>query len=227
MYNVIAYDLSYDTHVHLYNSNYKGEKMNKQETNTEIQSWLNDFNGMIADDKKRQAFLADPIGVMKDSGISVDTRHLNSFAAGLQALALNEEMQHRQNTQSLSSAQLQSRGHSFDDLFHMKTELWGIVMRVDHEAVKQLPKGADAIKKLSEAATEVMRVAGEGGVLGPFIAIGVLYWNVIFTAYTVIMPTIDQGKGVYLTISWPQIMFAVASGGLVAIAALPVPTAVV
>lgn len=37
----------------------------------------------------------------------------------------------------------------------------------------------------------------------------------------------DRGKGIYLTITHPQIAMAIASGGLLGAAIMPIPTAVV
>ncbi|MDO3382720.1 hypothetical protein [Gilvimarinus algae] len=203
--------------------------MTKTSFSPQQQAWMNQFNEIMADPQKREEFLRDPLAAMQRMGADLNSPHIRAFASGLESMVMTEELKQRPG--ALSKTQqpmlLKAKSNAFEEHFHVSIEFWGVVMRVDHEAIKQLPKGSDAIKKLAETATEVMRVAGEGGPLAPFIAIGLLYWYAVFTAYTVVMPAIDQGKGVYLTISWPQIGLAIASGGLIAAAAFPVPTAVV
>jgi len=100
-------------------------------------------------------------------------------------------------------------------------------MRMDHEAVAELPNGIDAIGMLAGAAMAVVKAAAVIGPTAAVVAMGAAYWAAVFTAYIVIIPEIDQGNGVYLTITWPQIALFGASGGLIGPALAPIPTAVV
>ena len=66
--------------------------------------------------------------------------------------------------------------------------------------------------------------------LGPaaLVVLGsAVLWGAVITAYVLILPEIDRGKGIYLTITHPQIAMAIASGGLLGAAMMPIPTAVV
>ncbi len=200
--------------------------MNEQSLNTQVEAWLAEFNVTMADDQQRRTFIDDPQAGLKTLNLPTEGPHQQAFLQSLQMVAAIHALQNSDQAQGNSKA-LQKKSNAFEQHFNMKINLLGFVMQVDHAAIKQLPNGKDAIAKLAETAAEVMRVAGEGGPLAPLILIGLLYWSAIFTAYAVVLPEIDQGKGVYLTVSWPQVYLAVASGGLIALAALPVPTAVV
>ena len=72
-----------------------------------------------------------------------------------------------------------------------------------------------------------MAAASSLGPAGAMALLGLAYWGALLTAYAGLLPLIDQGKGVYLTFSWPQLAAVVASGGILGLALFPIPTAVI
>jgi len=201
--------------------------VNIQEFDPQTQKWLSQFEAAMADTDKRRAFIDSPLVSLQELGGAIDPSLQEAVARGIQTTALTYEFQNKQlKTLSKGKAKKKS-SRDMEEYFHLKVEWWGIVIRVDHAAIAELPKGLDAVGTLAEAAFGVVEAAGEAGPLAVLVALGLVYWGAVFTAYMVVLPEIDQGKGVYLTITWPQIATAVASGGLIAFAALPIPTAVV
>ncbi len=201
--------------------------MKAKDSDVKAQKWMAQLNAVMTDADKRRVFLESPIDAMQKIGGSIDVAQQAAVARGFHAAALAHELQSRQDLGAFEVTRSKKQANNFEQHFHLKVEWWGFVMRVDHAAIKELPKGLDAVGTLAEAAFGVMKAAGEAGPLAPVIAMGLIYWGAIFTAYMVLLPELDKGKGVYLTVTWPQVGIAVASGGIIGFAALPVPTTVV
>jgi len=188
------------------------------------QEWLDQFNAALQDPRKRQALISDPKSSLKEFGLPIDEQHREGVIKGLQAAAMAVGINEAQDTSTLLA---KKAGGDLGQHFHWSIEWWGFVMRIDHEAIKQLPKGLEAVGTLATAAFGVVKAAGVIGPNAVVVALGLAYWGAIFTAYIVTLPLLDTGKGVYLTITWPQLAAVAASGGLLGLAALPIPTTVV
>ena len=201
--------------------------MNIQDFDPKTQQWLTQFNAAMADAGQRRAFIDSPLESLKQLGGSIDATQHDAVARGIQAASLAFEFRSRQEQAAARGQLSKQQSSDFEKYFHLKVEWWGFVMRIDHAAIKELPKGLAAVGTLAEAAVGVVKAAAEAGPLAVVVALGLAYWGAIFTAYMVLLPELDKGKGVYLTVTWPQIGIAVASGGLIGFAALPVPTTVV
>ncbi len=204
--------------------------MNIEGLEPETQQLISQFNKVINDPKSRQNFINNPSEGLKQMGLTIDGLQQEALTMGLQNLALAHNFDSTdkantgtkpQNTQSLHKAS------DFEKYFHWHVGILGCQLRIDHEAIKQLPGPIDAIGLLAGVTFGVVKAAGVAGPNAVVVALGLAYWGAIFTAYVITLPLLDQGKGVYLTVSWPQIGIAAASGGLLAVAALPVPTTVV
>lgn len=194
--------------------------MNIQGLEPEAQKWVTNFNNLIADPKSRQEFIENP--TLKSIGLNIEDEQQEAVIRSLQTVALSQKFG---NMNSDSPAKFKSVNTSdFEKYFHWKVKVYGFELKIDHEAIKQLPNAIDAIGLLAGTTFAVVKAMGAVGPNAVMIALGLAYWGAIFTAYVITLPLIDKGKGVNLTITWPQLGMAVASGGLLALAALPIPT---
>ncbi|MGE3346225.1 MAG: hypothetical protein AB7I35_02190 [Ramlibacter sp.] len=172
-------------------------------------------------DANRQSLLDDPLAALASIGIEVDAARREAVAQGLRAVVLS-------HAPAAPAGLLKAKrgSNEFEQYIHVSAELWGMVVRIDHEAIKQLPRGMKAIEPLAEGIGAVMSVSSALGPAAVVIFGGLAFWSAVLTAYVLVLPEIDRGKGVYLTITWPQMAAVVASGGLLGFAMLPIPTAV-
>lgn len=198
--------------------------MKIQGLDPKAQAWLNQFNEAMQDPERRQQLINDPLASFEQLGLAIDPAQQAALRQSLQSAAMAASFEDSDGATALKGKQ---SAKSLESYFHWRVEFWGFVMRIDHEAIKQLPTGTEAIGTLAAAAFGVVKAAGAIGPTAVVVALGLVYWGAIFTAYVVTLPLLDQGKGVYLTISYPQLAIAAASGGLLGFAALPVPTTVV
>ncbi len=188
----------------------------------EAQKWVTNFSNLIADPKSRQDFINNPVDNLKSIGLALEADQQDAVISSLQAVALSHKFENTDD--NIKAKKSKAVSSDFKKHFHWKVEFYGFELKIDHEAIKQLPNPVDAIGLLAEATFSAVIAAGAVGPNAVVIALGVAYWGAIFTAYVIMLPLIDEGKGVNLTITWPQISIAVASGGLLALAALPIPT---
>ena len=127
-----------------------------------VQQWLDQFNAALQDPRKRQALINDPKSSLKEFGLPVDEQHRPGVIQGLQAAAMAMGMQEGQ--QDTSTLLARKAGGDLGKHFHWSIEWWGFVMRIDHAAIKELPKGLEAVGTLATAAFGVVKAAG---VIGP------------------------------------------------------------
>ena len=196
--------------------------MNIKGLEPEAQKWVTNFNNLIANPDSLQDFVNNPVSHLKTIGLNLNADQQDAVVRSLQAVALSQKFEVTgENSKAKSS---KAKSNDFEKYFHWKVEIYGFELKIDHQAIKQLPGPVDAIGLLAGATFAVVKAAGAVGPNAVMIALGVAYWGAIFTAYVIMLPIIDEGNGVNLTITWPQLGLAVASGGLLALAALPIPT---
>lgn len=188
------------------------------------QQLLDLFDATRNDPAGRAELIRSPIDVLADAGLPVEPGHQVAVAQGLRSAAIAAAAM---GSPSTGEERPLAKGIDFEQHFHVNVEWWGIVVRMDHEAVRELPQGLEAIGTLASAAAGAVKAAGAIGPGAAAVALGLAFWGAVFTAYVVVIPAIDQGKGVYLTITWPQIALYGASAGILGPALLPIPTAVV
>ena len=199
------------------------------------------FSEAQNDSKKMAALMEAPLDAMAKLGIEVDPKFSNAVAQGLRSAALITNPDGGKSTAKRSVAKrVSAKGigakkksvsvgatNNFEQSVHVSAELWGIVVKLDHKAVAELPKGEDGIDTIAAALAAACEASVELGPIGIAVILGLAYWGAILSVYLLILPSLDKGKGVYLTISWPQIAIGVASGGILAMAMMPVPTTVI
>ncbi len=201
--------------------------MNDVALNPQTQKMLDYFESAQNNPAKRAAIINSPLEVMSNLGLEIKPEHQAAVLQSLRALALSFESQPvHTKTFTANNANILKADNVFEKHFHVSAELWGIVVRVDHEVIKQLPEGGEAIEEIAAAAGGVMAAATSLGPAGAMALLGLAYWGALLTAYAGLLPLIDQGNGVYLTFTWPQLVAVVASGGILGLALFPIPTAV-
>lgn len=175
----------------------------------------------------RETLLQDPLAALATLGIEVDPAYRAAVEAGLRSLILASSATAAPSAGDRRALAAKQAQNPFEQYVHVSVKLWGVVIRIDHEAIAQLPKGKAAIEPLAEGIGAVMAVSSALGPAALVVFGAAALWGAILTAYVLVLPAIDKGKGIYLTITWPQIATAVASGGLFGAAMMPIPTAVV
>lgn len=175
----------------------------------------------------REALLRDPLASLATLGIEVAPIHRVAVEQGLRSLILAHSAPAAPTAGKNRALAAKRAENPFEQYVHVSVELWGVVVRIDHEAIAQLPKGMSAIEPLAEGIGAVMAVSAALGPAALVIFGALSFWSAVLTAYVLVLPQIDRGKGIYLTITWPQVAAAVASGGILGFALLPIPTAVV
>lgn len=197
--------------------------MQSPSSDPKTQELLDLFEAARTDPRKQQALLRQPREVFPALA-SIDPELRDAVARGIQAAAgAIAPTPEAGAKRSLAKSGVKSFGGNIQ----AKVEWWGVVVTLDHAAVQELPNGVDGIGGLAEAAVTAMAAVAKTGPIAPLLVAGIAYWTAVFAAYFIIIPAIDQGKGIYLTISWPQIALFTASGGLFGPVLFPVPTAVI
>ena len=200
--------------------------MNIEGLEPDAQKWVTHFNQIISDPVSRENFINNPAEIFNDFDLAVDANQKDAVMRGLQSVALAHDFGNRSSAKSFSTKLSKNLASDFEKYFHWNIYIWGCELRIDHEAIKQLPGPVDASGILAGTTFAVVKAAGAIGPNAVVIALGLAYWGAIFTAYVITLPLLYKGKGVHLSVTGPQFGVAVASGGLLAFAALPVPTTV-
>ncbi|MBX3654489.1 MAG: hypothetical protein KIS62_12925 [Ramlibacter sp.] len=195
--------------------------MNSIALDPQSQAMMALFSSEQVTDANRQSLLDDPLAALASIGIEVDAVHRDAVAQGLRAVVLSHA-----SAAPAGLLKAKRAPNEFEKYIHVAAKPWGVVVRIDHEAISQLPRGLKAIEPLAEGIGAVMAVSSALGPAAVAIFGGLAFWSAVLTAYVLILPAIDRGKGVYLTITWPQMAAVVASGGLLGFSMLPIPTAV-
>lgn len=208
--------------------------MNDQVFNPKTQELLDLFSEAKNDSSKLNALIKSPIETLESLGITVDPIFHDAVIQGLNSLSYSDQRHNLEPTIHTmdpsaggSSILRRTKPNDLEKYIHVSAELWGIVVKIDHQAVAELPKGTKAIEPLAEAIGAIMAASAGLGPAAVIALLGLAYWGAILTAYVLLLPVLDKGKGVYLTVTWPQIASGVASGGMLAIAMMPIPTTVV
>jgi len=201
--------------------------MNQIALDPNAEAMMSLFSEKNATGPNREALLGDPLGSLATLGIEVDPIHRAAVEQGLRSLILAYSVPAAPSALQGQALAAKRPENPFEQYVHVSVKLWGVVVRIDHEAIDQLPKGMAAIKPLAEGIGAVMAVSSALGPAALVVFGGLALWSAILTAYVLVLPAIDRGKGIYLTITWPQVAATVASGGLLAIGMMPIPTAVV
>lgn len=209
--------------------------MDTQGLDPKTQELLALFSEAQNDSAKMAALMASPIEAMEKLGIEVDPQMSAAVTQGLRSAALISSPAGAESPAKRPAAKrtmARSAGSAtpaprFEDHIKVSAEFWGIVVTLDHTAVSELPKGDDGIDTIAAAVAGVCSASTALGPAAVMAILGLAYWGAILTAYFFVLPPLDQGKGVYLTVTWPQIAAGVASGGMLGLAMLPIPTTVV
>lgn len=159
-----------------------------------------------ANAKELQNMLKNPMELIRTIGFQVNEEFAKAIEANLQHVAYEKMCDIDAQVKPLMGRGASRDGVSFS------AQPWGLVLEIDHATTEKVIAGVSIASSIATAISSVASsfaapAAVVAGVFSAFLAVS-----------AVIISKVDQGNGIYLTLTWPQI-------ALIAIfPPVPVPT---
>lgn len=151
----------------------------------------------------------DPLGVLQSMDIPVEDQFKEAVTLQLRAVADLTSLQTRGSEEKLMLAS--DMPPEVQQALEFWVKPWGLVLVVREPAVKYLQGGG---RIGSGVLSIIAAAAGVTGPLGVGIALILGVYASILGIYLGVITLIDQGKGVYITETWPQIVLFSTPFGL-------------
>lgn len=159
-----------------------------------------------ANTKELQNMLKNPMELIRTIGFDVNEEFAKAIENNLQHVAYEKICEIDAQAKPLMGRGAGNDGVSFS------AQPWGLVLEIDHETTQKVISGVSIASSIASAISAVASsfaapAAVVAGVFSAFLAVSAS-----------VIAAIDQGNGIYLTLTWPQI-------ALIAIfPPIPVPT---
>lgn len=147
-----------------------------------------------SDTKELQDILKNPMKVIEEIGFDVNDEYRTTVEENLKHVAFEKVSQ----TDSKISPST-GRNIVSTDGISFSAQPWGLVLELDNQVTQSIVNGVSIVAGIAAAITSVATAfaAPAGIVAGVFSAYCALYATVL--------KIVNQGNGVYLTLTWPQI----------------------
>ena len=163
-----------------------------------------------ANESELKKMIKDPMAILTKVGIEMEDHFTDEVKKTLKNTAFQTLSKTNAN---LKTKRGRTTANNQEDGIHFSVQPWGLVLELDETATKKVVAGISIAAGVIAAAGAVASAfaAPVGIVAGVYTGFLALYAGVI--------GIVDNGNGIYLTLTWPQIAF-------IAIALpVPIPTA--
>ena len=142
--------------------------------------------------------LENPTQLLTKLGFEINDNFLNEIKSSFHHSAIN--LMAKKNA-TLPIKKGRSRAVANQDGIHFSVQPWGLVLELDENATQKVIAGINIAAGVLTAAAAVSStfaapVAVVAGVYSGFLAVS-----------AGVIGLVDQGNGIYLTLTWPQIAF--------------------
>lgn len=170
-----------------------------------------------SDKEKINSLIQNPETVLQDLDIKVDEKFKKAVKVGLkQAFQTYSKSNHVLKSEGLLSMDesMPMMASEAESGIQFSVQAWGLVLELDENATASVVNGINIAAGISAAITAVAAVTE----VGAPVAILTGIFSGFCVAYGSTISMINNGNGVYLTLTWPQIALALI------VPPIPVPT---
>jgi len=153
-----------------------------------------------SDPQTLKRVIADPLAELESLGIEVEEEFRGPVAVSLKSFAQTLSEKDKPVAIPLAAA-----AGAKPAPFYLYVRPWGVVLRLDETATGQVKGGMGFATGVAAAVTAACATAPDA-TLSKFLAVVIGLFTAALAAYAGLIDLIDRGKGVYLTVTWPQII---------------------
>ena len=151
-----------------------------------------------ATEKELNAILENPTQILTKLGFEVNEQFISEIKYSFQHAAINL-IANKNATIPIKKGR--SRSVSTQDGIHFSVQPWGLVLELDENATQKVIAGISIASGILTAAAAV------SSAFAPPVAIVAGAYSGFLAVSAGVIGLVDQGNGIYLTLTWPQIAF--------------------